>query len=226
MRRGTPQNPRLAHSIPIVQNHRCSTTQWIPNKQHPVSWCLLAAPITAATLNLLRTCVSQIPALGSYVSSFLQIIDSDLRTQRNRKPMFTCYIYSYTWYLPERLTSSFFYLLHFFSTSSFMAGQVLVCLILVHLFLLSSVAKVGGEQPHEATLGPSASLPLGSSNDSGSHIVASVAAAPGDGRHRGHVTDKSVAGGGVILGGLAALMLAAVFSYIRVTRKKLNENPV
>lgn len=108
MRRGTPQNPRLAHSIPIVQNHRCSTTQWIPNKQHPVSWCLLAAPITAATLNLLRTCVSQIPALGSYVSSFLQIIDSDLRTQRNRKPMFTCNIYSYTWYLPEQLTSSFF----------------------------------------------------------------------------------------------------------------------
>ncbi|KAL4201809.1 hypothetical protein AMTRI_Chr02g260550 [Amborella trichopoda] len=36
------------------------------------------------------------------------------------------------------------------------------------------------------------------------------------GRH--HTSDKSVAGGGVILGGLATTVIIAVFAYIRVTR--------
>ncbi|RDX92129.1 hypothetical protein CR513_25786, partial [Mucuna pruriens] len=38
------------------------------------------------------------------------------------------------------------------------------------------------------------------------------------GKH--HPTDKSVAGGGVILGGLVTVTFAAVFCYIRVTRKR------
>ena len=38
------------------------------------------------------------------------------------------------------------------------------------------------------------------------------------GKH--HSTDKSVAGGGVILGGLVTATFAAVFCYIRVTRKR------
>lgn len=38
------------------------------------------------------------------------------------------------------------------------------------------------------------------------------------GKH--HSTDKSVAGGGVIIGGLVTAIFAAVFSYIRVTRKR------
>ncbi|KAL2331789.1 hypothetical protein Fmac_019370 [Flemingia macrophylla] len=38
------------------------------------------------------------------------------------------------------------------------------------------------------------------------------------GKH--HSTDKSVAGGGVILGGLVTVIFAAVFCYIRVTRKR------
>ncbi|KAL2328310.1 hypothetical protein Fmac_021737 [Flemingia macrophylla] len=38
------------------------------------------------------------------------------------------------------------------------------------------------------------------------------------GRH--HSTDKSVAGGGVIIGGLVTAIFAAVFCYIRVTRKR------
>lgn len=37
------------------------------------------------------------------------------------------------------------------------------------------------------------------------------------GKHRG---DKSVAGGGVIIGGLVTAIFAAVFCYIRVTRKR------
>ncbi|WVY99457.1 hypothetical protein V8G54_025527 [Vigna mungo] len=38
-----------------------------------------------------------------------------------------------------------------------------------------------------------------------------------------HSTDKSVAGGGVILGGLVTVTFAAVFCYIRVTRKIVGE---
>ncbi|KAI4322588.1 hypothetical protein L6164_022265 [Bauhinia variegata] len=38
------------------------------------------------------------------------------------------------------------------------------------------------------------------------------------GKH--HSTDKSVAGGGVIIGGLVTAICAAVFCYIRVTRKR------
>lgn len=37
------------------------------------------------------------------------------------------------------------------------------------------------------------------------------------GKH--HSTDKSVAGGGLIIGGLATLTFAAIFCYIRVTRR-------
>lgn len=35
-----------------------------------------------------------------------------------------------------------------------------------------------------------------------------------------HSTDKSVAGGGVIIGGLVTAIFAAVYCYIRVTRRK------
>ncbi|WJX43824.1 hypothetical protein P8452_30876 [Trifolium repens] len=38
------------------------------------------------------------------------------------------------------------------------------------------------------------------------------------GKH--HSADKSVAGGGVIIGGLVTAIFAAVFCYIRVTRKR------
>ncbi|KAK6919449.1 hypothetical protein RJ641_015353 [Dillenia turbinata] len=39
-----------------------------------------------------------------------------------------------------------------------------------------------------------------------------------------HRSDKSVAGGGVIIGGLATAILAAVFCYIRVTRPRKNDS--
>ena len=39
-----------------------------------------------------------------------------------------------------------------------------------------------------------------------------------------HSVDKSVAGGGVILGGLATAFLVAVFCYIRATGRSKNEN--
>nr|GMD33484.1 Actin cytoskeleton-regulatory complex protein [Ipomoea batatas] len=37
-----------------------------------------------------------------------------------------------------------------------------------------------------------------------------------------HHSDKSVAGGGVIIGGLVTAIFAAVYCYIRVTRKRVN----
>ncbi|KAI3457256.1 hypothetical protein Pfo_013919 [Paulownia fortunei] len=42
------------------------------------------------------------------------------------------------------------------------------------------------------------------------------------GRH--HSADKSVAGGGVIIGGLVTAIFAAVYCYIRVTRRRPAEN--
>ncbi|KAF5953711.1 hypothetical protein HYC85_006567 [Camellia sinensis] len=39
-------------------------------------------------------------------------------------------------------------------------------------------------------------------------------------KKRRHSTDKSVAGGGVILGGLATTFMVAIFCYIRATGKK------
>lgn len=38
--------------------------------------------------------------------------------------------------------------------------------------------------------------------------------------HHIHHSDKSVAGGGVIIGGLVTVIFAAVYCYIRVTRKR------
>ncbi|KAK4769856.1 hypothetical protein SAY87_030388 [Trapa incisa] len=49
---------------------------------------------------------------------------------------------------------------------------------------------------------------------------ASAAEAPGIRRLGKHKSDKSVAGGGVIIGGLVTAIFAAVFCYIRVTRKR------
>ncbi|GFS36733.1 RING/U-box superfamily protein [Actinidia rufa] len=52
----------------------------------------------------------------------------------------------------------------------------------------------------------------------------SVAEAPEIGRlGKHHSSDKSVAGGGVIIGGLATAIFAAVYCYIRVTRRRDTE---
>ncbi|CAI8616060.1 unnamed protein product [Vicia faba] len=60
-----------------------------------------------------------------------------------------------------------------------------------------------------------------SASDDNGESYSKVAEAPNIrrmGKH--HSTDKSVAGGGVIIGGLVTAIFAAVFSYIRVTRKR------
>ncbi|CAL1393915.1 unnamed protein product [Linum trigynum] len=50
-------------------------------------------------------------------------------------------------------------------------------------------------------------------------------AGEGEGQRKKH-TDKSVAGGGVIIGGLLTAVCMAVFCYIRVTRKRDDELPM
>ncbi|KAI3439807.1 uncharacterized protein J3R85_004199 [Psidium guajava] len=64
------------------------------------------------------------------------------------------------------------------------------------------------EDKKESPPAAAAEVPLG----------AEVAAAGSATKHRS--SDKSVAGGGVIIGGLVTAVFAAVFCYIRVTRKR------
>lgn len=45
-------------------------------------------------------------------------------------------------------------------------------------------------------------------------------------QHHHHSFDKSVAGGGVILGGLATTFLVSIYCYIRATARHKLENPV
>lgn len=53
-----------------------------------------------------------------------------------------------------------------------------------------------------------------------------LAGAPENSGNRKHhkAFDKSIAGGEIILGGLATAILAAVFCYIRVTRQRVEES--
>lgn len=55
-----------------------------------------------------------------------------------------------------------------------------------------------------------------------------LASPPGDLRHqnRHRRLDKSIAGAEVILGALAAIVIVAVISYIRVTRKRIEDYKV
>ncbi|KAI3992280.1 hypothetical protein MKX01_030001 [Papaver californicum] len=65
------------------------------------------------------------------------------------------------------------------------------------------------EEHHEAAETSGAESPLGSRKL---------------GHHRSHPSQKSVAGGGVILGGLAATFLVSIGCYIRATRRKNSSN--
>lgn len=78
------------------------------------------------------------------------------------------------------------------------------------------------DQKTEKLVANHASVASSASREEGkSKAEEEVAEAPHNrrmGKH--HSTDKSVAGGGVILGGLVTATFAAVFCYIRVTRKR------
>ncbi|KAI3474148.1 hypothetical protein Pfo_028936 [Paulownia fortunei] len=110
-----------------------------------------------------------------------------------------------------------------------MARLLVCCLILVNAHLILAIAdseekQVIGEAPMPRKLGKhnlhskiTASSPSPSEEDSGA--VAQEQVMKNNLRHHRSI-DKSVAGGGVILGGLVTVFLVAVFCYIRATGRK------
>ncbi|RWW27439.1 hypothetical protein GW17_00008142 [Ensete ventricosum] len=106
-----------------------------------------------------------------------------------------------------------------------MARLLLLGLLLLDLAATLAVARptpaldLGG--PHSASA-PSQSASPGA-GESGVASAPEGAARIGK-RHQPF--DKSIAGAEVILGGLATAIFAAVFAYIRVTRKRNSENKV
>lgn len=88
----------------------------------------------------------------------------------------------------------------------------------VCLFLGVIIAMVQAEV--EIQNGVAALSPAADDHDLGGAVAEAPAMIRRLGKH--HSTDKSVAGGGVIIGGLVTAIFAAVFCYIRVTRRKDN----
>ncbi|KAL9690532.1 hypothetical protein QQ045_010934 [Rhodiola kirilowii] len=113
-----------------------------------------------------------------------------------------------------------------------MVRAVAIAFILAHIFLLMFMVQASdrelsalvverrmAEQPSSSVDEPH--LTMEGEDDEGD-LEAEAPASRRLGKHKG--TDSSVAGGGVILGGLAMAVFAAVFCYIRVTRKRTNVN--
>ncbi|PKH56465.1 hypothetical protein CRG98_050305 [Punica granatum] len=97
------------------------------------------------------------------------------------------------------------------------------CCVLAQVLIQQTAAN----DPVSSAAGPSVEAsavteqPVSSHAESSSEgAEGSVAEAPGIRRMGKHRSDKSVAGGGVIIGGLVTAIFAAVFCYIRVTRKR------
>lgn len=107
-----------------------------------------------------------------------------------------------------------------------MARLGLVCLILTGILVVQTMADDKPEvNPNEVVVERVADQPVASSPVESSSGESREAEAPEIrrlGKH--HSSDKSVAGGGVIIGGLVTAIFAAVFCYIRVTRKRDGQN--
>lgn len=107
----------------------------------------------------------------------------------------------------------------------------LALLLLAQILVLQAMAEVKPfelktqteVQPHEKSGHGIADQPVSGvtvnlSEEEGEHKVAEAPEIRRLGKH--HYNDKSMAGGGVIIGGLVTAIFAAVFCYIRVTRKR------
>ncbi|EEF39665.1 conserved hypothetical protein [Ricinus communis] len=106
-----------------------------------------------------------------------------------------------------------------------MARPGFVYLILAGILVVQAMASESEHKPSEAMVQIEAE-----SNGLAADQPASSPEAPETmnrrlGKHHSS-SDKSVAGGGVIIGGLVTAIFAAVFCYIRVTRKKDSDNGV
>ncbi|KAM1010417.1 hypothetical protein ACFX2C_045899 [Malus domestica] len=105
-----------------------------------------------------------------------------------------------------------------------MARLGLICLVLAGFLLVSAIATqksddLGRDTDH------SASIAAEPSSDCESMEEGVVAESPslrrlGPAEKSEKKADKSVAGGGIIIGGLVTTIFAAVFCYIRVTRRR------
>ncbi|XWS68537.1 hypothetical protein CRYUN_Cryun04dG0098700 [Craigia yunnanensis] len=106
---------------------------------------------------------------------------------------------------------------------------VLVSLVFVEVLLVHAMADKSEVKPSEIKVHnedePGWVVPREADEPAESHSKSSQenreAEAPEIrrlGKH--HLSDKSMAGGGVIIGGLVTAIFAAVFAYIRVTRKR------
>ncbi|XVE66291.1 hypothetical protein DITRI_Ditri08aG0068800 [Diplodiscus trichospermus] len=110
------------------------------------------------------------------------------------------------------------------------AGKiVLVSLVLVEVLLVHAMGDKSDVKPSEIRVlnedkpgwmvPREADVPVASPAES-SHETREAEAPEIRRLGKHHLTDKSVAGGGVIIGGLVTVIFAAVFAYIRVTRKR------
>lgn len=108
----------------------------------------------------------------------------------------------------------------------------LVCFILVEILVVQAmvaISEASEQNPSGIKVGTLgvvsriADQPVSSAAESSSEGEgdSKLAEAPVMIRRLGkHHSDKSVAGGGVIIGGLVTVVFAAVFCYIRVTRRR------
>ncbi|PIN19632.1 hypothetical protein CDL12_07691 [Handroanthus impetiginosus] len=77
-------------------------------------------------------------------------------------------------------------------------------------------------EPEKSIAAPPAGKDLEQADDKERETAAEAPESRKLGRH--HSPDKSVAGGGVIIGGLVTAIFAAVYCYIRVTRRRPAES--
>ena len=96
-----------------------------------------------------------------------------------------------------------------------MGRLILVCLLLAEILVVQALAGGSGVDP----LGSVVRVADQPSPGGGAESL-EVAEAPANRRLGKHHVDRSIAGGGVIIGGLATAIFAAVFCYIRITRRR------
>lgn len=105
-----------------------------------------------------------------------------------------------------------------------MAPWQLICLVLATVCAVSMASDASALEEQQLT----PSRRLAAASPAGSEVVRhmSVKAAAPAARRLGHHNEssKSVAAGGIILGGLGTAMIVAVVCYVRVTRRETLDN--
>ena len=96
-----------------------------------------------------------------------------------------------------------------------MGRLILVCFFLAQILVVQALAGGSGLDPLGAVVRVADQPSPGGGGE-----PLEGAEAPSYRRFGKHHVDRSIAGGGVIIGGLATAIFAAVFCYIRVTRRR------